>query len=175
MDTSLRMQIVRVPPDELRALHHISVQTFTETFASQNTPEDMEKYLAENLSLNRLTAELQNPRTQFYFALLGDGIAGYLKLNLGEAQTELKDSQALEIERIYVLKKFQGAQVGKALFQHAVMVAREHQMQYIWLGVWEENHKAIAFYEKQGFVAFDKHVFVLGNDPQTDIMMKLML
>ena len=65
--------------------------------------------------------------------------------------------------------------MGKALFQHAVTVAKEHDMQYIWLGVWEENHKAIAFYEKQGFVAFDKHVFVLGNDPQTDIMMKLML
>jgi diamine N-acetyltransferase len=81
----------------------------------------------------------------------------------------------VEIERIYVQNAYQGLKIGKALFDKAVSVAKERKASYLWLGVWEENHKAIAFYEKNGFLAFDKHIFMLGNDPQTDIMMKLML
>ncbi|GJH39565.1 hypothetical protein RCZ04_01150 [Capnocytophaga sp. HP1101] len=78
----------------------------------------------------------------------------------------------MEIERIYVLKSFHGSGVGQELYQKAITVAREQAVQYVWLGVWEQNPRAIRFYEKNGFVPFDKHVFVLGNDPQTDILMK---
>lgn len=175
MDQTTALEIVPVSMDDLQTLRTISIQTFTETFAHLNTAADMEKYVSDNLSVQRLAAELENPNSRFFFASVNGQTAGYLKVNTGGAQTELKNERALEIERIYVQNLFQGAQVGKALFRKAVDLAREEGARYIWLGVWEKNLKAIAFYEKQGFVAFDKHVFVLGNDPQTDIMMKLEL
>ncbi|MEY4459269.1 MAG: hypothetical protein RIT38_474, partial [Bacteroidota bacterium] len=93
----------------------------------------------------------------------------------GASQTELKDNTALEIERIYVAKAFHGKKIGQLLYDKAIEVAKVKMVEYIWLGVWEENHRAINFYTKNGFVAFDKHIFVLGEDAQTDIMMKLEL
>lgn len=132
----------------------------------------MKKYLQDNLSLEKLTDELNHPASMFFFARIGEDVVGYLKLNTGIAQTEGNNGDAVEIERIYVRNAFQGLKIGKALFEKAVSIAMERKASYIWLGVWEENHKAITFYEQNGFVAFDKHVFVLGNDPQTDIMMK---
>jgi ribosomal protein S18 acetylase RimI-like enzyme len=98
-----------------------------------------------------------------------------LKINRGEAQTEKKEDNSLEIERIYVLEKFQGRRVGQMLFQKAVEIAKLNQKDYIWLGVWEKNEKAIQFYLKNGFEVFDKHIFKLGVDLQTDLLMRLKL
>jgi ribosomal protein S18 acetylase RimI-like enzyme len=102
-------------------------------------------------------------------------VIGYLKLNKGGSQTELKDNDALEIERIYVLKDFHGKEVGQLLFDKAIEVAKAKHVAYVWLGVWEENKRALQFYTKNGFIEFDQHVFVLGDEAQTDIMMKLAL
>jgi len=102
-------------------------------------------------------------------------VIGYLKLNFGQAQTELQDEKALEIERIYVIKEFHGKDVGQLLYNKALQIARQKIVEYIWLGVWEENRRAINFYTKNGFVEFDKHIFKLGNEVQTDKMMKLSL
>jgi len=93
-------------------------------------------------------------------------------LNFGQAQTEVKDNKALEIERIYVLKEFQGKKVGQLLYEKAMQIAIQKNAAYVWLGVWEKNPKAINFYKKNSFVEFDKHLFMLGNDQQTDIMMR---
>ena len=98
-----------------------------------------------------------------------------MKLNFGDSQTELKDNKALEIERIYVSKEFHGKSVGQLLYDKAIEVAKQKNVNYVWLGVWEENPRAISFYKKNGFVEFDKHIFKLGNDEQIDIMMKLNL
>jgi ribosomal protein S18 acetylase RimI-like enzyme len=106
---------------------------------------------------------------------LDEKVIGYLKLNKGGSQTEVKDNDALEIERIYVLKEFQGKKVGQFLFDKAIKIAKEHHIAYVWLGVWEENKRALQFYTQNGFVEFDQHVFVLGDEAQTDIMMKLQL
>ncbi len=86
---------------------------------------------------------------------------------------EIKDKNYLEIERIYVLKEYHGKKVGQLLYENAIKIAKSKNAEYVWLGVWEKNPRAIRFYEKNGFVAFDKHIFKLGNDKQTDIMMKL--
>jgi ribosomal protein S18 acetylase RimI-like enzyme len=131
--------------------------------------------LEEELSIKKLTAELNNTKSLFYFANLNNEVIGYLKLNFGESQTELKDNKALEIERIYVSKDFYGKSVGQLLYNKAIQIAKQKKADYIWLGVWEENLRAIAFYKKNDFVAFDKHIFKLGNDEQTDLMMKLKL
>lgn len=160
---------------ELDQLQQISRRTFSETFSGNNSAENMEKYLEEGLSLEQLTAELNNPNSEFYFAELDNNIIGYLKLNFGQSQTELKDDKALEIERIYVLQEFHGKKVGQLLYEKAIEIAKQKNADYVWLGVWEENPRAIKFYQKNGFVAFDKHLFKLGNEEQTDIMMKLQL
>lgn len=135
----------------------------------------MKQYLEEGFSVEKLTAELNDQNSEFYFATSEDKVVGYLKLNFGTSQTELKDENALEIERIYVLKEFHGKSVGQLLYEHAMQVARQKRVDYVWLGVWEENPRAINFYKKNGFVEFDEHVFRLGDDEQTDIMMKLKL
>lgn len=156
-------------------LQNISRQTFLETYSSGNTETDMLKYLDEEFAIEKLKTELNDKSSEFYFAILEGEIIGYIKINFGESQTEIRDGKSLEIQRIYVLKEFQGKKIGKALYRKAVEVAKQKELEYLWLGVWEENPKAIQFYEKIGFIAFDKHVFQLGNDAQTDIMMKLQL
>ena len=170
-----KIVIRKVGLTDIETLQTISRQTFIETFADLNTEENMQKYLEEGLSVDRLTTELINPNSEFYFATLADKTIGYLKINLGKAQTELKDQSALEIERIYVLKEYHGQQVGQILYDKAFDIATQTRANYMWLGVWEENPRAINFYKKNGFVEFDKHIFKLGNDEQTDIMMKLTL
>jgi len=167
--------IEKVKVSELKHLVIISRETFYETFHDQNTETDMNSFLNDSFCEAQLTKEFKTPDSQFYFARTNNHIAGYLKLNFGNAQTELQDDQAVEIERIYVLQSFQGTKIGKALFEKTLNIANEKNLNYIWLGVWEKNLKAIQFYTKNGFVAFDKHQFVLGNDVQTDIMMKLVL
>jgi diamine N-acetyltransferase len=167
--------IQEVTISDLLELQKISVQTFSETFASTNTEENMRSYLNEAYSITKLTDEFQNVDSKFYFSKFKNQVIGYLKLNFGESQTELKDAKALEIERIYVLQEFHGKRVGQVLYDKAIQVANQMQMEYVWLGVWEENKRALSFYKKNGFVEFDKHIFVLGEDAQTDIMMKLLL
>lgn len=160
---------------EIAQLQAIGRQTFHETFAESNSAQNMAKYLEEAYSHEKLSAELKDPNSLFYFAINENEVIGYLKLNFGNAQTELKDKSAIEIERIYVAKAFHGKKIGQLLYDKAIEVAKVKMVEYIWLGVWEENHRAINFYTKNGFVAFDKHIFVLGEDAQTDIMMKLEL
>ena len=158
---------------ELQTLQEIGRATFFEAFAAQNAASDMAKYLDEDFSLKKLAAEFENPESHFFFAEVHHQVVGYLKVNWGAAQTEALLDNALEIERIYVLAKYHGKKIGKALFEKARSVARERKTAAMWLGVWEENTAAIGFYRKQGFVAFGKHPFRLGDDEQTDILMKL--
>ena len=165
--------VQKVTLNDIDQLQEIGRQTFYETFAGSNTEDDMQKYLDESFSESKLTAELTDLNSEFYFAILDDKVIGYLKVNFGQSQTELKDDKALEIERIYVPKEFHGKKVGQILYDKAIQVARQKNADYVWLGVWEENPRAISFYKKNGFVEFDKHIFKLGNDEQTDIMMKL--
>ena len=167
------MKIRKINIDDLETLRNLSIQTFKETFEEVNTEEDMQKYLLENLSIEKLKSELENPNSEFYFAENNDEILGYLKLNFKDAQTEKLEENHFEIERIYVLKAFLGQKIGQILFDKAIEIGREKNLEYVWLGVWEENHRAIRFYEKNGFEIFGKHDFVLGKDVQTDLLMKM--
>jgi ribosomal protein S18 acetylase RimI-like enzyme len=166
------IEIKRVTPEHIEQLQKISVQTFYETFSGANTEHNMKNYLAEGFSIDKLKAELNDENTEFYFAVLDKIVIGYLKVNVGKSQTELQDNKALEIERIYVVKEFYGKKVGQLLYDKAIQIARRKKADYVWLGVWEDNPKAINFYKKNGFIEFDKHIFKLGDDEQTDIMMK---
>ena len=166
------IEMRRLTVEDATLLQVIGRKTFAETFSSSNSRENMEKYLEEGFSLTKLQAEIDDSNTEFYFAMLDNKVIGYLKLNIGESQTEIKNANALEIERIYVLKEFHGQKIGQQLFEKALARAHALKVEFIWLGVWEENRRAVQFYTKNGFVAFDQHIFKLGNEEQTDIMMK---
>lgn len=167
------IHLTKATLDDIVELQVISKTTFYETFSSQNSEEDMNTFLTDSFKVEKLTAELLHPCSTFYFAKIDNRIAGYLKVNTGTAQTELHDEDALEIERIYVLNEFQGKKIGQLLFDKAIEIAKAQSLKYIWLGVWEKNERAIQFYEKNGLVKFSTHIFKLGSDEQTDVMMKL--
>ena len=168
-------QISKVSTNDADLLQLIGRQTFYEAFKDENSKEDMNQYLNESFSSQKIAEELKNVNSEFYFAKSNDQVLGYLKINFGKSQTELSKNNSLEIERIYLLKQFYGKNVGQKLLDKALEIALKNQHDFVWLGVWENNLRAIQFYKKNGFVAFDKHIFQLGNDKQTDIMMKLML
>jgi ribosomal protein S18 acetylase RimI-like enzyme len=167
--------VQKVTLNDIDQLQKIGILTFSETFSGDNSQEDMKKYLDENFSFEKLTAELNNKDSEFYFAVLDHKVIGYLKLNFGSSQTELKDNKAMEIERIYVPREYHGQNIGQILYEKAIETATLKDAEYVWLGVWEENFRALSFYKKNGFVEFDKHIFKLGSDEQTDLMMKLKL
>jgi ribosomal protein S18 acetylase RimI-like enzyme len=159
--------------EDVNELQRFGKQVFYDSFIGQNTEENMQHYLSKAFTIPQLLREVENPFSQFYFAILDNQTIGYLKINFGKAQTELQDNQALEIERIYVAKEYQGKRVGESLFKKAMEIAKNANLDYVWLGVWEKNQKAIDFYQKQGFKIFDKHTFMMGEEEQIDWMMKL--
>lgn len=167
------IRVTQAGREDLLLLQEISRATFSETFSADNSPDNMEKYLEESFSGKKLLNELSAPQTTFYFARWENQVIGYLKLNL---EVENPAGQpALEIERIYVRKNFLGKNVGKVLLEKAFEVARTFQVAYIWLGVWENNHRAIQFYRKHGFEVAGSKIFLLGEDLQTDFIMQLPL
>jgi diamine N-acetyltransferase len=166
------INILKVTINDLQQLQEIGRKTFYETFSGSNTEENMRAYLDEGFSDSKLISELNETDSEFYFAKLGEIVIGYLKLNSGLAQTELKEEKSVEIERIYVLKEYHGKNVGQLLCEKAIQIAKRKNVLYVWLGVWEENPRAINFYKKNDFIEFDKHIFKLGNDKQIDVLMK---
>jgi diamine N-acetyltransferase len=169
------IEIIKVSLNDIDKLQIIGRQTFSETFSPWNSAEDINKYLEEAFSIEKLTSELENVNSEFYFATLDNKTIGYLKLNSGQSQTEIQDDKAVEIQRIYVLKEFHGKKAGQLLCNKAIEIARQKDAEYLWLGVWGENKRAVKFYGKNGFVEFDRHIFKLGNKEQTDLLMKLQL
>jgi ribosomal protein S18 acetylase RimI-like enzyme len=165
-DTQITMR--RVKPDEAETLLNLSKQTFFDAFEAQNNPKDFKLYCDEAFTLDKISGELANPNSQFYFGV----ILGYIKLNFADAQIEFKETDALEIERVYVLQQHQGKQIGKAMLNFVFEIAYREKLRYVWLGVWESNVSAIRFYERHGFVKHSSHYFMLGNDKQTDILMR---
>lgn len=158
---------------DLAAIKWVSEKTFEETFSHLNSPEDMALYFQENTSDAVLIREMDNPDSAFYIAEDQGEIVGYIKINRGPAQTEPGHDDALEVQRLYVLKAYKGEGIGRRLMQQAIDQAIDSASHYIWLGVWEHNDKAIRFYEKLGFRPFGEHLFMLGSDPQTDLLMRL--
>ncbi len=154
---------------DLRAL---SRRTFRETFAADNTPAALQAHLDRAYALEKLRAELSNPYSQFWFLYEKGSLAGYLKLNEAPAQTELHDPVSLEIERIYVARAFQGHGLGGMLMARAIETAQARGKRYIWLGVWEKNKKARSFYQKHGFRKIGSHPFSVGDEVQTDDIMR---
>lgn len=153
----------------------LSRETFFDSFSAMNTAENMDKYLAKAFNRKKIKAEIRDPDSTFFLLLLDNNAAGYLKINEHEAQTDLKDDSGLEIERVYIIAEFQGRGLGKVLMNKGIEIAQANKKEFVWLGVWDKNVRAIQFYEQMGFNTFTTHDFYLGDEKQTDILMKRIL
>lgn len=156
---------------DIDQLQSMSRSTFENAFAQLNTPENMQLYMDRAFSRPKLLEELNAPDCAFYLAYRDAMPIGYFKLNWNLQQTDAHDPNALEIERIYVLSAYQGTGIGKTLLEKIYDIAHAKGFKRIWLGVWEKNEGAIRFYQRNGFSIFGSHVFMLGNDRQTDLLM----
>ena len=156
----------------LQQLQKLSITTFTETFAKVNTAENLQKYLDKSFNKDQLREELNDKNSHFIIAFQNEMPIGYAKINLGIAQTEQHNLAAMELHRIYVLQEFHGKKVAQKLFEKVLQIAREKKVPQLWLGVWEENKRAIQFYKNHGFTVFDQHDFWMGDDKQTDLLMQ---
>ena len=159
-------------PEDGPLIAEMSRQTFYETFASQNTAENMRMFMDEQFTYEALLNEVGSPGNIFLLAFDQDEPVGYVRLRESPAPPELKGRETIEIARIYATTPSIGKGVGSKLMQACIETALEKKKEVIWLGVWEHNQRAIGFYERWGFEKFSTHVFVLGTDPQTDWLMK---
>jgi diamine N-acetyltransferase len=158
---------------DLKELVSVARSTFYHAFIADNTPENMRLYLDTTFNNTTISEELKLENTQFHFAYLMDNVlAGYFKLNRGDAQKGINDPEAIQLERLYVLKEFQRKKLGQQKLEKILDIARASGAKYIWLGVWEKNIPAIRFYERNGFVKFNDQEFMMGNEKQTDHLMK---
>ena len=155
---------------DVETLCQIGARTFIETYGEQNTPENLQNYLEKRFNEKQISDEIQTPETVFLLVELNNETIGYARLRVN--LIENPDPKALEIERIYILKAFHGQKLGTVLMQKCIDISLEKGYQSLWLGVWEYNPKAIAFYQKWGFEIFGTHIFQLGDDAQTDYLMK---
>ncbi|MDZ5671012.1 MULTISPECIES: GNAT family N-acetyltransferase [Bacillus] len=167
----MSVNIKKCSREDLQILQQLSIETFNDTFKDQNSPENMKAYLERAFNTKQLEKELSNMSSEFFFVYFDHEVAGYVKVNIDDAQSEEMGAESLEIERIYVKNNFQKHGLGKHLLNKAIEIALERNKKNIWLGVWEKNENAIAFYKKRGFVQTGAHSFYMGDEEQTDLIM----
>lgn len=166
-------QIIPVTVAQIPQLVQLARTTFADTFNANTAPADMAAFLDTAYSPAALTAELNTPGTTFWFITVNGTVAGYLKLNVDAAVTaDVKATNALELERIYILPAYKHQGLGSRLYDHALHMAQRLHKDTIALGVWEHNEPAKAFYAKRGFHKVGAHAFVVGSDPQRDWLME---
>lgn len=153
-------------------LAEISKKTFFDTFSAYNTAEDMTSYLAENYTFEKIEGEINDPCNTFFFAVENDIAVGFVKLRTSKTNPEFAETNAIEIERLYVSESYHGKKVGALLMKHCLHIAQSKNYDWIWLAVWEHNQKAQLFYDKWGFEKFGSQLFILGTDEQNDFLLK---
>ncbi len=158
--------------NDAELIAEMSRQTFYDTFAVYNSKENMDLFMNNSFSTEALMKEVREPGNIFLLAYDNEKPVGYARMRENNNPPQLGDLPAIEIARIYSLTASIGKGIGKMLMQHCIAMAKERNNKAVWLGVWEQNQRAIDFYIQWGFVKFGDHVFMLGNDPQNDWLMK---
>ncbi|MBA4851921.1 GNAT family N-acetyltransferase [Emticicia sp. BO119] len=166
------MLIRLATPADAPRLRELSEITFRDTYTTYNTPENMDRHVAKNFTLQQIETELHDSANQYVVCENEGELIAFVKLVKNHSTKGLTEKKVVEIERIYVLKAFHGQQSGRKLIDFCTDWAKEQGFEIIWLGVWEHNPNAIKFYEKMGYVRFGEHTFTLGDDVQTDFVMK---
>jgi diamine N-acetyltransferase len=157
---------------DLDDLVSLGIETYRDTFHGMTSEPIMEEYLGTAFDRQRMRRELSDPGSTFLFLEVDGRVAGYLKVNEGGAQTDLREAEGLEIERIYLRRRFQGQGLGRVLLEKGLEIARRKGKRYAWLGVWEKNTAAIGFYVRMGFARAGTHDFFMGPERQTDFIMR---
>jgi len=158
--------------NQLDLLRDISIETYRDTFSDSNSEALMAQYFQDALNKEKLQAELNHPDSTFYFIYFAEKVAGFLKVNIMSAQTDIKDINAFEIERFYIRQSFLRKGLGKQLMDFACDLARKKNKKFVWLGVWENNLAALHFYKKMGFYQIGAHPFNMAGDIQTDLLLQ---
>jgi diamine N-acetyltransferase len=166
------LMVRRASLEDASLLAELGARTFSETFAADNTPHDMTAYLAANFNLAQQTAQLNDRASTFLIAEVTGLAVGYAQLHAGAPAEGVAGPRPIELVRLYVSSEWLGRGVGEALMRACVDEARQTGHGTIWLGVWEQNGRAQAFYRKWDFHAVGEHVFQLGSDAQRDILME---
>jgi|CXWL01.1.fsa_nt_gi GNAT superfamily N-acetyltransferase len=156
-------------------LAELAAQTFRDTFEIYNDPADMDAYVSETLTAECFAEEIVDTANVWFVAEVDGSSAGYAKVRAGRAHESVTGEAPIEISRLYAEKRFHGHGVGRSLIEACFDEARRQNARTVWLGVWEHNARAIAFYEKCGFARCGATTFVLGKDVQTDAVMSLSL
>jgi len=167
----MELQYAKCALKDLQQLRLISEQTFVHAFEKDNDPKDFKNYIEKAFALNKIMEELLNTYSDFYFVYNIDVLVGYFKLNIMSAQSDVHCDDSMELERIYVLKEYQGLGLGEQFLHRIKKIAQERKKKMLWLGVWEKNKRAIKFYQRHGFQKFDTHPYFIGTDEQTDWLM----
>ena len=170
--SQLNISIRRAGAKDARLLAELGARTFRDTFADGTKPEDMAAYLAAAFGEAVQEAELADAASVFFVAEAGGVAGGYAKLHAGEAEACVAGREPVELARLYVGREWFGRGVGAALMRACVEEARRAGRLTMWLGVWEHNARAQAFYRKWGFRVVGEHVFPVGSDPQIDLIME---
>lgn len=159
--------------NDLEWLISIAKNTFIEAYEKDNNPEDFKAYIDSAFEYKQIKKELDNPNSEFYFIYLDKMLVGYFKLNEKDAQGEDFGNQSLELSRIYLMKEFQGQDIGRLTLFKIVELAKLKDKSWLWLSVWQLNENAVRFYERHGFRTFDTQIFYVGTDAQMDWLMRL--
>ncbi|HLG04289.1 MAG TPA: GNAT family N-acetyltransferase [Bacteroidia bacterium] len=166
----MELQIRFADHADLSRLSRLSEETFRAAYSSFNTPEDMEAYVEANFSEKSLQRQIGKEKNKFLLALNGNELAAYAKLSLNPAE-HLNAKNPLEIARLYTSAALIGKGIGKRMMEEILTYARGANIDLIWLGVWQKNLKAVAFYQREGFEIAGTTAFTLGNDVQEDFVM----
>ena len=173
MDKQTSNVAVRVASqDDVALLAELGRETFRSAFAQYNTPEDMEAYLEENFSEDRVGQEISDPLATFLIAELSGKPLGYARLYAGDPNASVTGARPVELVRLYVLPESIGHGIGARLMKGCINTATSRGFETLWLGVWERNPRAIRFYQKWGFKEVGTHIFQLGSDAQSDLIME---
>ena len=158
---------------EFELLSILGRRAFYEAFGGHNDPQDMQAYLDLAFSPDTIRKQLEDPDVIYFIACYQDDPVGYAKLKRNTAPPELNEKKCVQLERIYALQAYIGKKIGKALMEKCLETAREENFEYMWLGVWQENERAISFYKQWGFEVIGFKQFIIGNEVNDDFVMAL--
>ncbi|MEM8523495.1 MAG: GNAT family N-acetyltransferase [Bacteroidota bacterium] len=170
---SAKIKIQKATLASLDELLFFARSNFIHTYAHLNDPQNFQAYLNKAFFKDNFQIEMEAPNTHFYLLKKEEVLLGYIKLNFNKGIENLIATESVELERIYVKPEVKGKGYGKALIDKSKQVARGENKKWLWLGVWENNPKAIGFYKKIGFEQFGKHIFMIGEEVQNDFLMKI--
>jgi diamine N-acetyltransferase len=169
-----QIQIRPATPDDARPLTDLAYTTFWDAFHAhpKNAPDDLADYMAKAFNVEQIALELADEKSVFLIAEIDGEMAGYAKLVVDHIEPGVTAERPIELNRLYSRQEYFGKGVGQTLMDYCFDEGRRRGHDVMWLGVWEFNPRAQRFYEKNGFRIVGKHIFQLGSDAQTDLLMQ---